>query len=1253
MMYGFTPAQLKSLYAQIMAFKTIMKRQTVPKKVAEIINPPPLPGYMGPQLSQQQQAAMRQNYLNAQQKGHGGKQKQGGGAKGKRAAAQAYQAGKGKGKGMLNNQPQLSEDDFESQLNAMRMFTANKKMKGEDTGGAGGSGGAAAAMMMNQAPQMPMDPKNMTKDEIEHMKRMHELRMKIEQAKYEKKAKMAKAMADQEKKGKTKTVTKAQSAAEAQALKKSNKAAMKEHKKQQKEMEKAMKKAEKKAEKERKKELERKMKAAEKERKKKEKENLQKKREVEAKELEKKRELERKHMEKTQKKLSQNLLYQYQSKLNGLPKPPPLPSPDVTPSLVDGTFKDSGNIVSCKTSREATEIVATLMNEETDRRRDVQVDKVTEDLAQFISSNRKKQKPVKLMKYSITLKALKLRKLQRRLREEVILNQLEMQPMKTKEFYRTARLCESKRIEMNKQDEYNQSNRLTSRLKDLRKVRQQWVDMCYSNLDKTRTNTKRLMQFHAQLSTEFNKVEKEDRRKKMLRALEEKDAEAYAKLVRDELGGSDKANKSELDELTKFLDETELYLKDLGDKVKMVKLQSAVEEGDISMADTITIQNENGGAGDNNQVGGDKLYDAAHSLEHEIQLPHLLSPPGLRSYQVTGLKWMTSLYKNHLNGILADEMGLGKTVQVIALFAWLMEYERNMGPHLVIVPNAVVPNWRNEIKRWLPAATTCVYIGQKDIRNEIFDAHISLDATYRSNVVITTYEFALRDRAKLAKVDWKYVVMDEAHRIKDRASKLADAVDKLQCDRRLLLTGTPLQNDLQELWSLLNYLLPKVFDEHSKKAFREWFDEHLTNQHEFTEEKLAKRAVVIQRLHQALEPFMLRRQVEDVEQSLPPKVAHTILCASSSLESVAYRWLSQTSTVRDVRGGFFAINNKAMELKKLCNHLIMAYPEAVLDHSMTELIRSSGKLFMLDRILMKMFKSGHRVLLFSTMTKALDILETYVRSRKWSYHRIDGTTSIEDREDAIADFNNVNRDDGKDVPFIFLLSIRAAGRGLNLQSADTVILYDPDPNPKNEEQAIARSHRIGQVREVRIFHLESVIDTEVPTLTEDDDEDNVAMAMEEDNAENVAEKQGRGGYMDSVESIIRKEIQKYKIDMANEVIDAGRFDLQSSKEEKRKTLQSFLQEHVTATGDNYIISMKEVNRLMARSAEEIRLFDQLDKDEDLWAGSLYTSIHDVPSWLQFSKEDEEKAHNMLGHNRKKMAPELEKLLIYGSRYKVE
>ena len=217
--------------------------------------------------------------------------------------------------------------------------------------------------------------------------------------------------------------------------------------------------------------------------------------------------------------------------------------------------------------------------------------------------------------------------------------------------------------------------------------------------------------------------------------------------------------------------------------------------------------------------------------------------------------------------------------------------------------------------------------------------------------------------------------------------------------RRLLLTGTPPRTTLRSFGATDTF---SRASDASRRPAGEWFDDHLSNQdQEVTQEKLAKRAVVIQRLHQALEPFMLRRQVEDVEQNLPPKVAHTILCALSSVESVAYRWLSRTSALRDLRGGSYAINNKAMELKKLCNHLVMAYPEAIYDHSIPELIRTSGKLFMLDRILVKMYKSGHRVLLFSTMTKALDILQTYVKWRGWAFHRIDGTTPIKEREEAI------------------------------------------------------------------------------------------------------------------------------------------------------------------------------------------------------------------------------------------------------------
>ena len=1152
-----------------------MKRQKVPKKVLDVLKPPPLrmPGAPHPQQQQQQQQKMRR-----QQQKKGGK------------AAQASKSVK-----------QLSEDDFESQLNAMRVFTANKKAKTDPE-------------PFGKKQQQQSSMAAISQPAIEAVKKvMREKKQQQEKMLQGKKTALQKCV--------EKEFSKARLAAEKPKPKPAEK--LKPAEKSKTTVEKV------------------KVTATVKPVVEKEKPPVEKvKPPVKAKAVEKPKppvEKPKPPVEKPKPTFAERAKYMsaaarkqtikhaYQSAISRIPNPAE-PRRRIMPSLVESSEKGNGNMVGVSTAKKITDVVAGLMNQEATRRRDVAIEGALADLDHFVSMRKSKKlvKAGKSMKYSITSKALKLRKLQKKVRSRVLAAQGELQVMKTKEFYKTARQIASKKIELIKQADVEGRNLSALRHKELRRGKQNWLDMVGSSQDKIRSNTKRLMQFHAKLSGDFNKVEKEDRRKRMLRALESKDAEAYANLVREGIGGVASADKNELEQLTKFLDDTEKYLADLGDKVKLVKLQAAVDEGDIKMADTITKQN------DEDDTGGNKLYDAAHSLDLQIQLPHLLSEPGLRSYQVTGLKWMTSLYRNHLNGILADEMGLGKTVQVISLFAWLMEYKSNMGPHLVIVPNAVVPNWRNELKRWFPTATTCVYIGNKEQRGIIFNAHVSLEATYRSNVVITTYEFALRDKSKLSKVDWKYVVMDEAHRIKDRTSKLADAVDRLQCERRLLLTGTPLQNDLQELWSLLNYLLPKVFDDQSKKAFREWFDEHLSNQQDVTEEKLAKRAVVIQRLHQALEPFMLRRQVEDVEQSLPPKVPHTILCALSSLESVAYRWIAQTATVKDIRGGFYAINNKAMELKKLCNHLIMAYPEAVLDHSMTELIRSSGKLFMLDRILMKMYKSGHRVLLFSTMTKALDILQTYVKWRGWGFGRIDGTTPIDERELAIANFNQVDgREDGSEAPFIFLLSIRAAGRGLNLQSSDTVILYDPDPNPKNEEQAIARSHRIGQVREVRVFHLETVVDSQLSTASNDDDEEE---ELEEAREET---RQGRGGYEDSIESITRRKIQKYKIDMANEVIDAGRFDLESSKEEKRKTLQTLLQEHTTSSGgDNYVVGMSEINRLIARNPEEIKMYNEMDKDSSLWPGPLYTSIQDVPSWLHFETRDIEAAHEMMGVKKK-------------------
>jgi SWI/SNF-related matrix-associated actin-dependent regulator of chromatin subfamily A protein 2/4 len=401
---------------------------------------------------------------------------------------------------------------------------------------------------------------------------------------------------------------------------------------------------------------------------------------------------------------------------------------------------------------------------------------------------------------------------------------------------------------------------------------------------------------------------------------------------------------------------------------------------------------------------------------------------------------------------------------------------------------------QSELLRWLPSVSCIFYVGGKEQRAKIYAQEV---CAMKFNVMVTTYEFIMRDRAKLSKVEWKYMIIDEAQRMKDRESRLARDLDRFSCQRRLLLTGTPLQNDLHELWSLLNLLLPEVFD--NSKAFHEWFSTPFQKEAVQAEEddwlETEKKVIVIHRLHQILEPFMLRRRVEDVEGSLPPKVSVVLKCKMSAFQAAIYDWIKVTGTIRldpedeaqRVAGNskrqaraFAPLQNKCMELRKVCNHPCLNYPPR--GHLLNDnVVRMCGKLWILDRILVKLHRTGHRVLLFSTMTRLLDILEDYLQWRRLMYRRIDGTTSLDGREAAIVEFNRP----GSEV-FIFLLSIRAAGRGLNLQSADTVVIYDPDPNPKNEEQAVARAHRIGQKREVRVIYMEAVVER-VPSFEKEDE----------------------------------------------------------------------------------------------------------------------------------------------------------------------
>ncbi|KAG0459147.1 hypothetical protein HPP92_022275 [Vanilla planifolia] len=462
--------------------------------------------------------------------------------------------------------------------------------------------------------------------------------------------------------------------------------------------------------------------------------------------------------------------------------------------------------------------------------------------------------------------------------------------------------------------------------------------------------------------------------------------------------------------------------------------------------------------------------------------------------------------------------------------------------------------------------------------------------------------------------------------MKDRESVLARDLDRYRCQRRLLLTGTPLQNDLKELWSLLNLLLPEVFD--NRKAFHDWFSKpfqkdgssHSPEEDDWLETE--KKVIVIHRLHQILEPFMLRRRVEDVEGSLPPKVSVVLRCRMSAMQGAIYDWIKSTGTIRvdpedELRRSernpkyqikmYKNLNNKCMELRKACNHPLLNYPYFSA-YSKDFLVRSCGKLWILDRILLKLQRAGHRVLLFSTMTKLLDILEEYLQWRRLIYRRIDGTTSLEDRESAIVDFNSPYSD-----CFIFLLSIRAAGRGLNLQSADTVVIYDPDPNPQNEEQAVARAHRIGQTREVKVIYMEAVVDK----ISSYQKEDELRNGGSGDSEDDLA---GKDRYIGSVESLIRSQIQQYKIDMADEVINAGRFDQRTTHEERRMTLETLLhdEERYQETVHD-VPSLQQVNRMIARSEEEVELFDQMDEELN-WTGELMKHTQ-VPKWLRVCSKE--------------------------------
>ncbi|KAI8851348.1 SNF2 family N-terminal domain-containing protein [Chytridium lagenaria] len=644
-----------------------------------------------------------------------------------------------------------------------------------------------------------------------------------------------------------------------------------------------------------------------------------------------------------------------------------------------------------------------------------------------------------------------------------------------------------------------------------------------------------VLRFHANAEKEEQK-RLQRLQQDRLNALKANDEEAYLKLI-------DQAKDTRI---TQILGQTQQYLSNL--TANIASQQEDVPMMSDEVLATMEVESSN------------DYYSSAHKIRETVtEQSGLLIGGRLKEYQIKGLQWMVSLYNNRLNGILADEMGLGKTIQTISLITYLIEKKKQLGPYLIIVPLGTITNWMVEFEKWAPGVAKIVFKGvpseRKRLAAEIKQGNF--------NVLLTTYEYIINERPLLCKIKWVYMIIDEGHRMKNAQSKLSVTLMQHYSSRyRVLLTGTPLQNNLPELWALLNFILPKVFN--SIQSFDEWFSSPFSNAgsaagtSDLSEEE---RLLMIKGLHKALRPFLLRRLKKDVESELPDKVETIIKCPMSALQKKITEWVRTFKTIGpfDVKGTR-TLSNIVMQFRKICNHPFvfpeveeLVLPGETLTNEM--IYRSSGKFELLDRILPKLFKTGHRVLMFFQMTQVMDIIEDFFRFRGWKFLRMDGNIKSDNRGDLLKDFN------AKDSEYdLFILSTRAGGLGLNLQTADTVVIFDSDWNPHQDLQAQDRAHRIGQTKEVRIFRLITT---------------------------------------NSIEEHILAKAQQ-KLDLDGKVIQAGKFDQKTSEKEREELLRllfsSEKEEVAEGNEDAPELTDEQLNEILARGADELEIFAQMDQE---------------------------------------------------------
>ena len=582
----------------------------------------------------------------------------------------------------------------------------------------------------------------------------------------------------------------------------------------------------------------------------------------------------------------------------------------------------------------------------------------------------------------------------------------------------------------------------------------------------------------------------------------------------------------------------------------------------------------------------------------------------LRPYQEDGIKWLIERYGLSIGCILADDMGLGKTAQTIGLIVHALK-DKPKGKILILSPLSVIHNWQQEIERFTENIDYLLYVGAKEERAVLNKRVLK----QKFEIMLTTYELCLKDEELLSAINWSVLVVDEGHRLKNSNTQLFKSLEEFNIEQRVLLTGTPIQNNLQELYSLLSFIQPNLF----KLRYGEEFCER----YKTSDEKL------LNELTQLLQPFVLRRIKSQVNINLPTRYECILYHNLTKLQKQLYKSILTKNL--DV---FTGANKKVrlvsvlMNLRKIALHPylmpnIEPEPFELGDH----LFNTSGKFSLLDKLLDYLFNNKHKVLLFSQFTCVLDIVQDYLSYKNYNYERIDGSVRGEERNIAIKNFN------AKQDVFIFLLSTRAGGVGLNLVSADTCIFMDNDFNPHNDLQAAARIHRIGQQKPTMIIRLicKSTVEEIIYKRAE------VKLKLANDIIEN--------GQLANNLDLVKSNSSTIQNELC-EILKFGLNDLFEESDENLDEEVDFNKLLAPTSNDGVWLideKLKEKKKLATASPEE-----KLEEEEE--PKTIYEFEGKDYSKELFNEEDEKKLKDLIKQN--KIVENDEETVIVGKRKRV-